>query len=188
MKKFNFKLGIQYGTEPSVNIPSYGNKVYGLRSVQSEKAFPDPKGHSVGIALSVGLAFYCVFVTFLVIYYFIFSDPVANRVSIWTVVFMPLAFVTPVVFLQLFLFPVLDRYCARKGKHIAQGVVLAVDQGGVVVNDDAQQRALIKVIYEGNHYIFVANQFGLYLNRGSSVKVSWNAINSELCYVHEYLK
>lgn len=188
MKKFGFKLGVQYAIEPSLNVPSYGNKVYGLRSLQSEKAFPDPKGHGVRIALALGLAFYCILITFLVIYYFVLSDPVENSVSRWTVALFPLAFITPVVLLQLFLFPVLDRYCARRGKHMADGIVLAVDLGGVVVNDDAQQRALIKVSYKGEHYIFVANQFGLCLKKGSRVKVSWKDINSELCYVHADIK
>ncbi|WP_217132231.1 hypothetical protein [Leucobacter chinensis] len=72
----------------------------------------------------------------------------------------------------------------RGGRYRGLGTVLMTDRAGVVLGEDAQQRALIEVEAGSERFLLVATQLGLALSPGMRVEVSWSREKSETCYVH----
>lgn len=185
MEKFNFELGIQ---DPSVSfppIPSYGNTIQGIKSIQSRKAFPSPKYHNIKVGMLLGIIVYFLIIIFITAYYYFYLEQPNGPLSYSFIFIMPLIFLVPILLAYIFLFPILDRRRAKKGVYKAKGIVIAVDNAGIVMNENAQQRALVKVIYLGDIYLLVANQNGLFLKTGTQVNVSWKNRKSQLCYIHQ---
>lgn len=179
--KQEIKLGLQVNKKRVVP-KSIGGSGGWARAKQTTRAFPSPPGHHfvgmlyIAVLLVVGGAFLAVLLcTF------------ANEClySGYLELFLGcILSITPIWLALAFLYPVFNRWLARKGKYIGTGKVIAVDSAGVLVNNDAQQRALIEVVHGKEYYWFVADQHGLYLTPGTSVKVSWRNDKAQVCWIH----
>ena len=153
------------GVSPAVSDVHYLHK-------QSSPAFPRPKtGFAPYVALvTIG----CTVAAFLWL-------RTIDSGSVWLASLM-----VPIVFgiVSVFVLPRLRSSLDRGGRYRGIGAVLMTDRAGVVLGEDAQQRALIEVETGGERFLLVATQHGLALSPGMRVEVSWSREKSETCFVH----
>lgn len=180
--KQEITLGIQ-ANKKRVVPKSIGGSASWARTKQSTRAFPSPPGHHfvsmlyIAVLLVVGGAFLAVLLC-------VFANECVY--SGYLELFLGcILSITPVWLALAFLYPVFNRWLARKGSYTATAKVIAVDRAGILVNDDAQQRALVEVVQGKDCYWFVADQHGLCLVPGTSVTVSWRDNNAQVCWIHD---
>ncbi|MGG5577954.1 hypothetical protein ACPDHL_11530 [Myroides sp. C15-4] len=174
-------LGLQDSIEQA-QARSIGKKTKGMAALQTPKAFPRPQGHCLSDTLSfAGLLVSLTLVVAIVWNFENFDWTTREVVFFFLAMLMGL---TPVVWAYHLLYPRFDRKRVQKGKLKAQGRVVAIDHAGKLIQEDAQQRALVEVFYQDKRYLLVANQPGLSLHPNTTVTVTWHSI-SQLCWIHE---
>ncbi|MDM1045770.1 hypothetical protein HX004_08300 [Myroides sp. 1354] len=174
------ELGLQ-GTMKPISVRSLGKRKKGIEALQTPKAFPRPKGHCIMDTLSFAGLLVALILVGAIVWNFESFDWTKRQVA-YFVLNMVLSLI-PIVWAFHMLYPRFDRLRVQKGKRKALGRVLATDHAGKIVENDAQQRALVEVVYENQRYLLVANQVGLTVDTNATVEVSWSSI-SQLCWIH----
>jgi len=179
--KESIELGIQH-SEKDIRIKSLGRKKEGIEALKTRKAFPQPKGHCITDTLCLACLLVVLSLVTVMVIYFEHFDWTSREVAFFAL--NAVLGALPLLIAYHLLYPIYDRKRAKKGKYQTIGKVVATDNAGKVVNDDAQQRALVEVYHQDKKYLLVANQPGLYVDSNASVKVTWNSV-SQLCWIHE---
>ncbi|MBB1139933.1 hypothetical protein H4K33_10600 [Myroides sp. WP-1] len=174
-------LGIQ-DTIEYAQVRSLGKKRLGITTLQTPKAFPRPQGHCLIDTLSFAGVLVSLTLVGAILWNFERFDWTSRQLAFF---FCNMVLgLTPLVWAYHVLYPWFDRKRVQKGKRQTVGRVVAVDHAGKMVEDDAQQRALVEVFHQDKRYLLVANQPGLSLTPNTTVAVTWNSI-SQLCWVHD---
>ena len=174
-------LGLQ-DTLAKAQAKSLGQKHKGVTVLQTPKAFPRPQGHCITDTLSFGGVLVALTLVGAILWNFDQFEW-TNRQLGFFFVNMVLG-ITPLVWAYHLLYPYFDRKRVQKGKRKALGRVVAIDHAGKVLQDDAQQRALIEVFDQEKRYLLVANQPGLSVRPNETVTVIWHSI-SQLCWIEQ---
>ncbi|WP_410877595.1 hypothetical protein [Myroides sp. DW712] len=173
-------LGLQENHQNPV-VRSLGKKRRGLEMMQTPKAFPRPKGHCISDTLSFAALLVALTLVGAIILNFERFDWTPRQVAYF---FLNMVLsILPLVWVFHLLYPSFDRKRVQKAKRKAQGRVIATDYAGQMIQNDAQQRALVEVIHQNRRYLFVANQTGLAVASDETVEVSWSSV-SQLCWIH----
>lgn len=173
-------LGLQ-DTNQHFVVRSLGKKRQGLEMMETPKAFPRPKGHCVSDTLSFAVLLIALTLMGAIIWNFEHFDWTPREMA-YFFLNMTLS-ILPIVWAFHLLYPSFDRKRVQKAKRKAQGRVVATDYAGQIVQNDAQQRALVEVVHQNRRYLFVANQKGLAVAAEETVEVSWSSM-SQLCWIH----
>lgn len=182
--RHTIELGLQDSIE-NTRIKSCGKRKIGLEAIQTKKAFPQPKGHCISDTRDFACLLLTLSLVVVILWNFENFDLTLRQVAFF---FLNMILtLIPLVFAYHILYPLYDRKRVQKGKLKALGRVVATDNAGKIVSNDAQQRALVEVFYQDKRYLLVANQPGLYVNPHTTVEITWHSI-SQLCWIHEVSK
>ncbi|QQU04616.1 hypothetical protein [Myroides odoratus] len=178
--RHSIELGVQ-GTIKPAPIRSLGKRRPGIEALQTPKAFPRPKGHCITDTLSFAGLLVALTLVVAIVWNFENFDWTKRQVA-YFFLNMVLSLI-PIVWAFHLLYPRFDRKRVQKGKLKALGRVVATDHAGKLVRNDAQQRALVEVVYQDQRYLLVANQAGLAVDSNATVEVTWSSV-SQLCWIH----
>lgn len=174
-------LGLQHADENS-QARLFETSKSEVEVPPTSKAFPRPQGHCYTDTLSFAGLLVALTLTVAIIWNFENFDWTIRQVTFFFLTM--LLGLIPIVWAYHLLYPRFDRKRVQKGKLKAMGRVVATDHAGKMVEDDAQQRALVEVFYQDKRYLLVANQPGLSVAPNTDVAVTWHSI-SQLCWIHE---
>lgn len=173
-------LGLQE-TNQNLAIRSLGKKRQGLEVMETPKAFPRPKGHCISDTLSFAALLVALTLVGAIVWNFESFEWTPRQVGYFFLNMM--LSILPVTWMFHMLYPSFDRKRVQRAKRKAVGRIIATDYAGRIVQNDAQQRALVEVIHQNKRYLFVANQEGLAVATEETVEVSWSSV-SQLCWIH----
>ncbi|WP_158963066.1 hypothetical protein [Myroides fluvii] len=183
--KYLYKPSIELGLQDQVNhmaIRSLGKRCKGIEAIQTPKAFPRPKGHCLTDTLSFAGLLVALTLVGAIIWNFDNFDWTARQLA-YFFLNMTLSLI-PLVWTFHLVYPYFDRRRVQKSKLKTVGRVIATDHAGKIIQNDAQQRALIEIAHQNKRYLLVANQVGLAVHPNATVEITWNSF-SQLCWIHD---